>query len=52
MNGVGGAGQTDLAQREEDVGRHAGDQTLKNFPNATATAAMVPVWITMNRVQP
>ena len=29
-----------------------GQSTPRNFPNATATAAMVPVWITTKRVQP
>ena len=29
-----------------------GKKTPRNFPNATATAAMVPVWITRNSVQP
>ena len=29
-----------------------GTRTLRNRANATATAAMVPVWITVKRVQP
>ena len=29
-----------------------GTSTARNFANATATAAMVPVWITVKRVQP
>ena len=29
-----------------------GKKTPRNFAKATATAAMVPVWITRNRVQP
>ena len=29
-----------------------GTKTPRNFPNATATAAMVPVWITRKSVQP
>ena len=29
-----------------------GKKTPRNLPNATPTAAMVPVWITRNSVQP
>ena len=30
----------------------AGTRTPRNLPNATATAAIVPVWMTRNEVQP
>ena len=30
----------------------AGKSTPRNLPNATATAAMVPVWMTMKSVHP
>src|SRR2546426_6858683 len=33
-------------------GERPGQKTLVNRANATATAAMVPVWMTTNRVQP
>ena len=33
-------------------GERAGQKTAVNRANATATAAMVPVWITTNSVQP
>ena len=34
------------------VSESCGARTPRNFANATATAAMVPVWMTRNRVQP
>jgi hypothetical protein len=33
-------------------GDTAGTSTPRNLPNATATAAIVPVWMTTNSVQP
>jgi hypothetical protein len=33
-------------------GESEGTNTAVNRANATATAAIVPVWITMKRVQP
>ena len=56
---LAGSVQPSAAEQMSAFGNHAkrsgltvGQSTPRNRPNATATAAMVPVWITTNRVHP
>ena len=49
---LGAPGNCRLPSARNTVSLTPGRSTARNLANATATAAMVPAWMTVKRVQP